>query len=573
MSLTRKSFWTAVAVAVCFSTVALAQQRPDAGSILEQQQQRERLPPAPSTAPVLPQVTPAKPAMAPSSTVRVTVKAFRFSGSTVIPAAELATVVQEYVGKTLNFNELNDAAGRVQRYYRGKGYFLAVAYLPQQEIGSGTVEIAVLEGRLGSVNLQTAPGTRLKQSFAQGMLDAHLKPGDVVTEKSLERPLLLMQDLPGIAVSSALGPNPTQVGAADLTVRLTENPRRVTGYVDFDNGGNRFTGEYRLGLNLNASNITGYGDLLSFRGFVSDENMKFGRISYVIPVLHHGTKVGVSYTYFDYRLEKEFAALQAHGEGEVAAAYVSHPLLRTRNANFLVQLGVEEKKLRDRVDSAAVIDDKKVSSTRLGGAGDFRDGLFSGGLNSYAVNYTAGTVRIENAALLAADQAAGTGLRTSGSFSKINLDARRLQRISDNFSLLVAASAQAASKNLSASEKISLGGPNGVRAYPVGEAPGDDGFLFTTELRYVVPRFTLLGGEVTASVFYDMGRMRTNEQPLAANVANNRSIAGMGLGLSVGREGNYLVRASIATPTENETAVSDTAKRDPRLWLQAVKWF
>ena len=46
----------------------------------------------------------------------------------------------------LDFNGLNDAASRIQRYYRERGYFLAVAYLPQQEIKDGIVEIAVLEG-------------------------------------------------------------------------------------------------------------------------------------------------------------------------------------------------------------------------------------------------------------------------------------------------------------------------------------------------------------------------------------------------------------------------------------------
>ena len=260
----------AAAVAASFSLVAAAQQRPDAGTLLEQQQQRERLPEAPSAAPVVEKAAPARPALAPSPTLRVAVTDFTFSGNSVFSAAELRATVQSFIGKTLDFEGLNDAAGRVQRYYRERGYFLAVAYLPAQQIRNGSVEIAVLEGRLGRLDLQIGPPTRLRESFARGVMNAHLRPGDHITESGLERPLLLLRDLPGIDLSSSLGPSKTQLGAADLTVRVKESPRRFNGYVDFDNGGNRFTGEHRLGLNVNANNLSGFGDLFSFRGFVTE---------------------------------------------------------------------------------------------------------------------------------------------------------------------------------------------------------------------------------------------------------------------------------------------------------------
>jgi hemolysin activation/secretion protein len=506
--------------------------------------------------------------------LRVAVSDFTFSGNTVFSSGELRAAVQPFIGKTLDFDELNEAAGRVQRYYRDRGYFLAVAYLPQQQIRAGSVEIAVLEGRLGRLELQMAPETRLREAFARGVLDAHLKPGDHITEAGLERPLLLLRDLPGIDLSSALGPSKTQFGAADLTVRVKESPRRFNGYADFDNHGNRFTGEHRLGLNLNANDLTGFGDLLSLRGFVTEEDMRFGRLAYVIPLGYYGTRVGLSYTQFEYRLEKDFAALQAHGEGDVATIYALHPVVRTRNANLLLQLALEEKNLHDRVDSTATVEDRKVTSAKGGVVGDFRDSLFSGGLNSYALTYTDGRLRLEPPGLQATDAAVGTGLRTAGEFAKLNLDVRRLQRLSDSFNLLVAYSGQAASKNLTASEKFSLGGPNGVRAYPVGEAAGDSGYLFTTELRYIVPKLTLLGGDVTASLFWDQGRVYVNEEPLPGSAAPNvRAIAGYGVGFSVGREGNFLFRANIATQAENEAAIADGAKREPRVWFQAVKWF
>ena len=572
-SISRKVF---AAAAIAASFVAAAQQPPGAGQILEQQRPRDPLPVSPSTAPVLPQVTPTKPALPATTRVSVTVKDFRFSGNTVFPAAELRETVREFIGKTLDFNGLNDAAGRVPRHYRERGYFLAVAYLPQQEIKDGIVEIAVLEGRLASVILQMAPNMKLRPSFARSILDAHLKPGDLITENALERPLLLLRDLPDMEVTSELAPSKGQVGAADLTVKLSESRRLVSGYVDVDNHGNRFTGEYRFGLNLNTSNFTGFGDLLSFRGFLSNEDMKFGRLSYVIPVGSYGTRLGASVTAFEYELGKEFEALQANGEGQVYTLYALHPFLRTRNANLFVQAGIEHKNLEDRIESVGTVEERKINSAKLGVVGDFRDRLFSGGLNSYSATLTAGDLDLSPAALQTADAAAGTGPKTEGSFSKLNLDLRRLQRLSDSFNLLLAYSGQLASKNLTAAEKMSLGGPNGVRAYPVGEAPGDSGHLFTAELRFIVPGFQIFGGDLTLSTFIDHGQVDTLEDPPPADPTRNRnkrSITGAGLGVSLGREGNFLVRAHIASPLDNETPISDTKDRDPRVWIQAVKWF
>jgi len=285
--------------------------------------------------------------------------------------------------------------------------------------------------------------------------------------------------------------------------------------------------------------------------------------------------VGVSGTAFEYELGKDFEALRANGEGTVVTLYALHPFLRTRNTNLFVQAAVERKDLEDRIDSVGSLEERTITAAKIGVVGDFRDRLLSGGLNSYSVTYTGGELEISPPAVEAADQAPGTGPQTSGTFSKINVELRRLQRISDSFNLLISYAAQVANKNLTAAEKMSLGGPNGVRAYPVGEAPGDTGQLATVELRFIVPQLQVFGGDMTFSGFIDHGQVKTLEDPppAAAQFQNNRSISGAGIGLSLGREGNFLVRANVAWSLDKETPVSDPVDRDPRVWLQAIKWF
>jgi hypothetical protein len=64
-----------------------------------------------------------------------------------------------------------------------------------------------------------------------------------------------------------------------------------------------------------------------------------------------------------------------------------------------------------------------------------------------------------------------------------------------------------------------------------------------------------------------------NEKPLSTETKNKRSIAGYGVGGQVGREGEFVVRASASWRWGDEQPTADLAERNPRVWLQAVKWF
>jgi hemolysin activation/secretion protein len=549
---------------------AFAQQRPDAGQVLEQAREPLRIPPP--AEPVVPKPPEPKPALPVSPQLRVLVKEFTFTGNTIYSDERLRALTNEFLNKELDFEGLNDAATAVRTYYRSHGYFLAQAYLPQQAIRDGVVQIGVIEGRIGQVELDSKPAVRISDRLLAGIVATHLKQGEIITETGLERPLLLINDLPGAQVTSEIRPSRT-IGAADLRVNVDEVQNRFNGFVDADNYGNRFTGEYRVGTNLNWNSPLHYGDQATFRGFVSDEGMWFTRFAYLVPVGYYGTRLGASYSKFEYRLTKDFASLQANGEGEVKSIYAFHPIVRTRNSNFIAQLSYEDKRLIDRVESTGSLEQRDISDWKLGAVGDFRDGFLGGGLNAYALTYTVGNLGIAPPAVAAADVAPGTGRNTLGDFRKINVDGRRLQRITDNASFLLSFSGQRASKNLASAEKMSLGGPNGVRAYPVGEATADDALIITSEARYIVPRVKLLDGDFTVSGFVDYGLAKINHEPLPSDTENYRELAAAGFGLSAGRDGDFIVRSSIAWRVTQSLPQSDKADRTPRVWVQAVKWF
>jgi hemolysin activation/secretion protein len=571
----RAPFARAIVVALLSlaSAAVFAQVRPDAGQILEQQREPLRLPPPPADE-VRPRVPEPKPALPVSPTLKVRVAQFTFSGNTLFSSAILSEAVQEFIGKELDFEGLNEAATKIRAHHRERGYFLAQAYLPQQAIREGVVEIAVIEGRVGVVELQRRPATRLAEWLLAGILDQHLKSGDIITETGLEKPLLLINDLPTAAVTSEIRPSQT-VGAADLRVNVDQGVGLFNGYIDFDNHGSRFTGAYQLGGSLNMNNPLTIGDQVQLRAFATDEDMYFGRFAYLVPVGFWGTRLGASVTEFSYKLGEEFASLLASGDGLVKSVYAFHPFYRTRNTNVIGQFAYEDKRLFDRIEdpSQPSTTEHFIDSLKVGAVGDFRDRFLGGGLNAFSLTYTQGDVKIAPTLQFNADQDPTTGLQTAGTFRKWNYDFKRLNRLTDNASLLLALSGQQASKNLASAEKMSLGGADAVKAYPVGEAAGDTGLLIQGEARYIWPGVKVFEGDLTVSAHYDWGQVYVNEKPLPTETRNKRSISGYGVGLAIGAEGSFILRASVSWRVENEGATADPETRDPRGWVQAVKWF
>jgi hemolysin activation/secretion protein len=154
--------------------------------------------------------------------------------------------------------------------------------------------------------------------------------------------------------------------------------------------------------------------------------------------------------------------------------------------------------------------------------------------------------------------------RSAGGFAKWSASFQRLQRLTDTLSLSLAYAGQWAGKNLDSSEKLSLGGAYGVRAYPQGEASGDEGRLLTAELRWRV------SDAWQAQAFYDDGRVRINRDPWAAG-NNTRHLAGYGLGAAWAGSG-FTLRAFAAWKAGTGEPTSDT-DRSPRVWVQAARYF
>jgi hemolysin activation/secretion protein len=537
--------------AVLTLAAALAQAAPpDAGQILQQLTPAPQLPP-----PKAPQTTvEERPTPLPGDGQRILVEGFRIGGATAFSEAELLALIDDAAGRELNLGELDTLAARITRHYRDAGYLVARAYLPPQDVKGGIVTLAVSEGRVGEVRVDNRAGIA---ASALAPLDK-VVPGEAVSALVLERSLLSLSDLPGVEVKSTLRPG-AAVGTSDLLVEVAPGPA-FSGSVDADTFGNRYTGAARLGTSLFWNNPAGLGDQASLRLQASEDHFTYSRAGYQLPVGPYATRIGAAWSEMRYRLGKDFAALKADGEATVGSLYLLHPFLRSRQANWYGQLQYEGKHLVDRIGATATETAKDLRNYTIGINGNFQDGLGGGGNNTVSLAHTRGHLGLD--ATSAVVDAATAHSR--GDFGKWSAGYQRTQRLPADWVLGFSYSGQWAGKNLDSSEKFSLGGAHGVRAYPQGEASGDEAQLVSLELRhYLSPNWEAQG-------FYDDGQVTMNRNPWTTS-ANHRRLAGYGLGANY-MGGGYTVRLFVAWKTGTDKPASDV-DRSPRIWLQAATYF
>ena len=492
----------------------------------------------------------------------IRVNALRVTGATLFDEQTLLATSGFTPGSALNLSDLRAIAARISTFYHQRGYFLAQAYLPVQEVDTGAVTIAVIEGRYGRVDLNNA--TNLSDGVARGVLRG-LDGGDIVAGAPLERRLLLLSDLPGVRVKSTLAPG-SAVGTSDLVVDLTPG-RRVTGNVEADNGGNRYTGTYRLGGTVNLNNAAGIGDQLTVRVLGSNGGLAYGRASYQAPV--GNLTLGAAYAHIRYQLGREFERLNADGSADIATLYASYPLIRSRDANLYALGALEAKWFEDRIGLVASRSNKKSRVATLGFSGDSHDDIGGGGSTNVSGGWTFGDLDIQSPLERAADALTA---RRAGGFSKIDFGASRLQTVSGPLSIYGSIRGQLAFDNLDTSEQMELGGAYAVRAYPEGEAYGDQGYVATAEARLTLSQlFGGFPGALQAIAFIDVGAVKFAHRPwFAGNNTAHRS--GIGAGLIWAGPDNFLLKASYAHKLSDAPALSEP-DRPGRFWFQIVKLF
>jgi len=561
-----------VAVMFLSATCLHAEILPDAGSILrEQQPQRQLLPdrlPKPDKEKVIDTVD--------ESAVRVLVHGFTFKGNEgVITDAELTALLADSIGKSLTFGDLQACAEKITRRLKEKGWFLSRAYLPKQDITSGIILIQIEQGKMdGRIQFNRDKDARVRMSLLRSFGEQSVTPGQPLNERELERSVLLMNDLPGVNAKASLAQG-SSPGTSRVDITVTEGPLG-SGVITGDNMGSRYTGIWRASAAFSVNDLTGYGDKLTLIG-VDATGMKQGKITYGFPLFYDGLRGAVSYTAMSYKLYKlgqDLDAFDYNGNSHGIDAGLTYPIMRGRNGSVISSVNYGYQELKD-ILSGVTYSDKQSRYLSIGMSGDRYDSYFGGGYTMWsAVMTTGNTDYVVNLKPV---------IPLVGQYTRFNFTMSRLQHIVERTSLNFSWTGQMAAGNLNSGEKISLGGPYGIRAYPLGEASGDQAQLINVDLRYTLP-VTSLGGTLQFSGFFDAGQVQVEKYRITTDfgTATNRNVywlQGYGAGLNYDFSGRFSLRTTWAhvignNPGRSVTGNNSDGKNDrSRYWLQALMYF
>ena len=466
-------------------------------------------------------------------------------GGISVSESKLLTFATPYVKQVTDMAKLNAMTEEMTRYVRAHGYPTALVYVPQQEITRSTLKVAILPGRIDKVNIdnQAKLDGKVVQRLTKG-----LRSGDIITSRSMETALYNLNNLPGVKAAGVLSPGSTQ-GTSDLTITVRDDKQNQT-LLYAENYGSKYSGRYRYGFQETFNNLTRQGDMLRVGTLISNGDLRNYYAAYEMNVGRSGSTLGLSISHMNYELGSYLANLGMKGKANTVSLYGKTPIFQTSGRSLAVTYGYDYRKLEDKITNPSWDSERHSHALHVGLSGSARQ---SNSAVFYDITLTHGTLGTDSVNAEQLDNIS----HFSGKFTKGNANITAVQALGHSVDILFKGQGQMASKNLDSSERFYLGGAQGVRAYPQGEASGDQGILGTAELRYHTPVRGL-----TLSCYLDGGEVR-----LQKSGTGTTSLMGWGIGVSYSKPNSWFARLDYARRIGGEANLSDAAKAKDRTWF------
>ena len=510
--------------------------------------------------------------------IRFVLSEIAIDGVMAYSPEQLRSFYQDKIGQEVSLAEIYGIADEIQRKYREDGYFLARVIVPAQTVRDGLFRLQVIEGYVNEIQFEGDVG------LAQGLAKQYLS--NVTAERplrlaTLERSLLLVNDIPGITAKGLLRPASGELGAAQLVVTIARTP--FEGFVNLDNYGDKYTGLWELAGSASANSFTPFGEQMTLTGLVSDpfngfdqnknqwvtqfaSSWRFGPQGFFAEGL---ASYGVSHPGFRVR---EFDFDSKTLLGSITGGY---PVIRSRDLSVYGRLGFDYIDSDTDIFGGTKFSQDRLRILHLSGTADFRDAWR--GANTMRAELRQGLPVFD--ATQSRDQettrpgatAQETVLLASASRLQSLLSGFDLAGFPASLNLFGSATGQYAFTRLLSYEQFQLGGTRYGRGYVYGELSGDDGLGLTTEVQLnhkpEISQFPYFDGYQLFG-FFDYGRVWNSSDRGGPN--NDLASAGAGVRTSLAQR--LSLELLVAKPLTLDTERSNFDK-DPQVMFRAVARF
>jgi hemolysin activation/secretion protein len=476
----------------------------------------ERLePPEPLRLPAAPEASP------PAGKLHFVLTGVVLDGNTVFDAAALASTYENYLARDIDVSAIGTILQRITAKYRDQGYFLSRAVAPPQSIDRGILRIKVIEGYVERVTFR---GAMPDEARLRPYLD-RVTAGRPLRLDTLERAILLVNDLPGLHVAPSLEPVNEQAGAYELVLRLDYRP--VAGFASLDNRGPDSLGPWEAQLSASAHSLLDSLDRAQLSFFTvpaEPRELISTELFYQHPVGSDGAEAALSVARSDLRPQGNLAPFALKGTAMRYVARLAYPLIRRREQSLWLGGMFDVFDSREHEQGALLFDDRLRVLRALVNY-SINDGL--GGANAFYGEASQGLI------ILGASRTGAANLSRSNGhpdFTKAAVTATRQQALGGNWSVQLGLAGQKAAEPLLTSEQFPLGGSRFGRAYDPAEVTGDDGLAGSLELRYGRSLGNAWFSSYQIYGFYDLG---TVWNMAVSDAARRQSLASLGGGVRI----------------------------------------
>jgi hemolysin activation/secretion protein len=474
----RYRFFAVLAI-LCFPVVAAAQVIPPSE---QPGRERERFvePQAPRAQPGGTIALPSTVAPSGAETIRLTIRRIVVTGASVYSEADLAPLYADLVGPEVSLAAVYEIARRITAKYGAAGYVLSRAVVPPQNLGrrGAVIRIQVVEGYVDRVVWPEERLARYRDFFTE--YAARITADRPANIRTLERYLLLANDLPGLKFSTSLKPSAHNPNASTLIVEVKE--KRIDAIARIDNRGTPARGPWQYLGSATVNNIFGAHEAftLTTAGTFQLKELQYFAAGYRQVLNNEGLTAFANASYgFGRPGTVELETKQYKTRSTVVEAGLAYPVIRSREKNLtLIGLGFMTNDDGDILGLPLSRD--RLRGFRLKADADWADSFL--GINQVNATFSQGIV----------------GLGSTGNdnpissrpgvgrvdFSKVEGTYSRLQPLFGPVSAFFAAYGQYAFTPLLISEQCSYGGRFFGRAFDPSQLLGDHCWETIGELRY-----------------------------------------------------------------------------------------
>lgn len=486
------------------------------------------------------------------------IRGYQIEGNSLLPQGTVSVTVMPFTGPKSSFETIQQALEALEKAYLQAGYGSVRIEVPEQEIQDGVVKLLVVEARLERIVVEGAKHHDDANVLAS--LPA-LRTGEVVNVNQLQRNLNLANE--SFAKNTAVTFRQSEsTGQTDAIVRVVDD-RPLRFIASLDNSGNVSTGRYRLGFSLLHSNLFNRDHTLSAQALTSPTQLSKVAIlgvGYRVPLYALGDSVDFTLGYSNVDSGR-IDLFSVSGNGLILGARYNRQLASAGGWDHKLSFGLDRRNYGNSVVPTAgggpsLIPSLRVTPLSVAYSGNLRSPQRDLGASITLTHNLPVNSRGNSAAFNQPGGRAGA----DAAFTTLKASAHITERLSPDWSLRGALSAQYTNDLLISSEQFGVGGADSVRGFAEREVAADKGLRTGFEVwgPDMGPRSGVEGLRLQPIAFLDAAWVRFN---LAPGTIVSQEIASVGLGLrgSWQRSASFKLDYGYVIKGSRNTAGSNTA--------------